>query len=116
MTIIVTAQEASALGSALDGYIYWCLSDQHYRNSGYVIDPGSDDAETAEEIADYQAAADWCSTVKRTKRLPESMRDMALTAANFYIDDPDECFEDEEDLRPALESLIERLSPASEGG
>ena len=116
MTVTVTAQEASALGSALDGYIYWCLSDQNYRNSGYVIDPGSDDAETAKEIADYQAAADWCGTVHERAELPESMHDLALTAADFYIDDPDECFEDEEDLRPALQSLIERLSPASEGG
>lgn len=36
--------------SALDSHKYWQLSDEQYRSSGYVLEPGSDDEETAEEI------------------------------------------------------------------
>jgi len=35
---------------ALDSYRYWQLSDEKYRNSGYVTAPGSDDDDAAEEI------------------------------------------------------------------
>jgi hypothetical protein len=46
--------EVSLIREALDSHIYWQLSDEIYRDSGHVEDPGSDDPEKAEEIADAQ--------------------------------------------------------------
>jgi hypothetical protein len=46
----LTAKELALLCDALDSHIYWQLSDRHYRNSGYVQEPGSDDAEAAAAI------------------------------------------------------------------
>lgn len=51
MRITLTNQDLSTVCSALDSYIYWELSDRQYRNSGYVEEPGSDDPDSAAEIA-----------------------------------------------------------------
>ena len=50
ITLNVTAAEMHLLKEALDSHIYWQLSDERYRHSGFVYDPGSDDAEHAAEI------------------------------------------------------------------
>jgi hypothetical protein len=49
-TVTLSEAEIALLKEALDSHRYWQLSDEHYRNSGYVTDPGSDDDEAAEEI------------------------------------------------------------------
>ena len=48
--LTVTTEELHLLKEALDSHIYWQLSDEHYRHSGFVYDPGSDDTEQAAEI------------------------------------------------------------------
>lgn len=35
---------------ALDSHRYWQLSDEEYRDSGYVSEPGSTDPDMAKEI------------------------------------------------------------------
>ncbi|MCC6808040.1 MAG: hypothetical protein IT381_11500 [Deltaproteobacteria bacterium] len=50
ITLTFTPDELNLLKEALDSHIYWQLSDEHYRHSGFVYDPGSDDAEHAAEI------------------------------------------------------------------
>lgn len=47
----LTDSEATVLVNALDEHAYWTLSDEQFRNSGYVIEPGSDDPLVADEIA-----------------------------------------------------------------
>lgn len=53
--IEVTNEELGLILSALDSHAYWQLSDENYRDSGYVQEPGSDDPETAEEITAVEA-------------------------------------------------------------
>lgn len=55
ITIEVTPEEISLLASALDSHVYWQLSEPEYRNSGYVLDPGSDDPEGSAEIKRAEA-------------------------------------------------------------
>lgn len=50
MNIDLTDDEFGLLIEALDSHVYWQLSGLSYRNSGYVLDPGSDDEEQAAEI------------------------------------------------------------------
>jgi hypothetical protein len=45
-----TADEIELLIEALDSHIYWQLSDPHYRSSGFVYPPGSDNDETRQAI------------------------------------------------------------------
>jgi hypothetical protein len=47
----LTDAEVALLREALDSHIYWQLSDEHYRDSGFVSDPGSDEPDKAAEIA-----------------------------------------------------------------
>lgn len=50
IAVELTPAEIALLAEALDSHAYWQLSDEEYRDSGFVYDPGSDDAEAAEEI------------------------------------------------------------------
>lgn len=50
MQLELTPEDMDRIIEALDSHIYWQLSDQHYRNNGDVLEPGSDDAEQAAEI------------------------------------------------------------------
>jgi hypothetical protein len=50
--LTLTHEELGLILDALDSHSYWQLSDQQYRNSGYVMDEGSDDPENAEAIKD----------------------------------------------------------------
>lgn len=61
----LTRRQLRLLADALDSHQYWQLSDEHYRNDGFVHPPGSDDDDTADTIelcdrlaADLTAAAD----------------------------------------------------------
>jgi len=51
----LTEAEIVLLTDALDSHRYWQLSDDHYRRDGFVMEPGSDDDEKAEEIKDCDA-------------------------------------------------------------
>jgi hypothetical protein len=42
--------EVELLCEAIDSHIYWQLSDKHYRNDGFVLDPGADDPDNAAAI------------------------------------------------------------------
>ncbi len=44
------AEELALLKSALDSHKYWQLSEEQYRSSGYVNEPGSDDVDDVAEI------------------------------------------------------------------
>ncbi len=55
MKIDVTEEELALLIRALDSHKYWQLSDRKYRNDGFVLEPGSDDEEAAEEIQQVTA-------------------------------------------------------------
>jgi hypothetical protein len=50
MLIDLTPEELALIIEALDSHAYWQLSDKHYRNDGFVLEPGSDDPEKAAEI------------------------------------------------------------------
>lgn len=56
-TIELTDDEVALLCEALDSHQYWQLSDTHYRSSGYVLQPGSDDPEARTAIAACDALA-----------------------------------------------------------
>ncbi|GEJ59103.1 hypothetical protein [Anaeromyxobacter diazotrophicus] len=50
----LTVRQLGLLTSALDSHIYWELSDEYYRHSGYVFDPGSDDPKVRKEIRESE--------------------------------------------------------------
>lgn len=49
-TVELTEEEVCLLKEAVDSHRYWQLSDPFYRNSGEVMDPGSDDPTNRELI------------------------------------------------------------------
>ena len=51
----ITLRHLALVCEALDSHVYWQLSDEHYRRDGYVNEPGSDDEDNAEEIAEAVA-------------------------------------------------------------
>lgn len=50
MKIDLTDAELEILTEALDSHAYWQLSDENYRNDGFLIEPGSDDPEVVAQI------------------------------------------------------------------
>ena len=50
LVVELAAVELALICEALDSHVYWQLSDSHYRNDGYVREPGSDDPEAADSI------------------------------------------------------------------
>jgi len=50
--LVVTDDELHEIRQALDSHRYWDLSDINYRNSGNVMDPGSDDPECVAAIVE----------------------------------------------------------------
>jgi hypothetical protein len=64
----LTVEQILLLASALDSHIYWQLSDQQYRSSGYVLPPASDDPEMRREI-------------RASSRLLARLEDIAFAAA-----------------------------------
>jgi hypothetical protein len=50
VTARLTRDQLALLVEALDSHIYWQLSDEHYRNSGFVYGKGSDDPRSRREI------------------------------------------------------------------
>jgi hypothetical protein len=58
----------------LDDYMYWSLSDERYRRDGFVMEPGSDDPNIADEI-----------------RRVEGLMDMLMDVAGYPADaEPEE--------------------------
>lgn len=53
----LTDDDRAKLREAIDSHVYWQLADAHYRSNGDVIEPGSDDPDTAATIAEFQALA-----------------------------------------------------------
>jgi hypothetical protein len=53
--ITLTPAELDLLIAALDSHRYWQLSDEQYRNSGEIIEPGSDDPDDVELIKQTDA-------------------------------------------------------------
>lgn len=43
--LTLTSEELYLVVEALDSHAYWQLSDPLYRNSGFVMEPGTDDPE-----------------------------------------------------------------------
>lgn len=50
VTVRLTKQSLERICEALDSHVYWQLSDEHYRKSGFVYGKGSDEPEIAAEI------------------------------------------------------------------
>lgn len=50
VTIKLDRADLARLLEGLDSYVYWQLSDEHYRNNGFVNSPWSDDPEARAEI------------------------------------------------------------------
>ena len=46
----LSKKDLDLLVEALDSHVYWQLSDEHYRSNSDVVEPGSDDPDTAAEI------------------------------------------------------------------
>lgn len=55
LVVTITERELTLLLEALDAYEYWQLSDERYRDDGFVEDPGSDDPEAAAIILEERA-------------------------------------------------------------
>lgn len=51
ITVQLTKEQLALLVDACDSHVYWQLADGDYRSNGFVEEPGSDDPDTAEEIA-----------------------------------------------------------------
>jgi hypothetical protein len=54
----LTGYELYLLSEALDSHVYWQLSDEGYRNDGFVHEPGSDDPDKAEEIVEAETLSE----------------------------------------------------------
>lgn len=65
-TIELTDADLELLCAALDSHIYWQLSDENYRNSGYVLEPGSDDPDVAKDISEAEALLSRIEGLMRT--------------------------------------------------
>lgn len=50
--IKLTRAQLQLVVEALDSHIYWQLSDEEYRDNGFVNAPGSDDEEASKEITE----------------------------------------------------------------
>lgn len=50
VALLLTQDELRLVLDGLDSYRYWQLSDEGYRHDGFVLEPGSDDPETVEQI------------------------------------------------------------------
>lgn len=70
LVVELTAEELTILCEALDSHVYWQLSDRHYRNSGYVHEPGSDDVEAAGAIRTANALEEKLRAIERETGLP----------------------------------------------
>jgi hypothetical protein len=68
--MVLTAEELTLLCEALDSHVYWQLSDRHFRNNGYVGEPGSDDAEAASAIRAANALEEKLRAIEREKGFP----------------------------------------------
>jgi hypothetical protein len=66
----LTAEKLTLLCEALGSHVYWQLSDHHYRDSGYVREPGSDDAEAAGAIRTANALEAKLRAIARKDGLP----------------------------------------------
>ena len=55
MNVALNKREIELLTQALDSHEYWQLSDERYRWSGFVLEPGSDDRRVAREIRETEA-------------------------------------------------------------
>jgi len=64
-TIQLSQDEIALLLEALDSHEYWQLSDEHYRASGYVQEPGTDDPEKLEALKATRALVERLETLKR---------------------------------------------------
>lgn len=65
LTVELTPEELALLRESLDSHAYWQLSDTHYRNDGYVRDPGSDDPEAATAIRATHALEEKLRVIQR---------------------------------------------------
>jgi hypothetical protein len=65
LVVELTPEELTLLCEALDSHVYWQLSDRHYRNSGYVHEPGSDDADAAGAIRTANALEEKLRAIER---------------------------------------------------
>ena len=70
LVVELTAEELTLLCEALDSHVYWQLSDCHYRDSGYVREPGSDDAEAVAGIRAANALEEKLRATEREIGLP----------------------------------------------
>lgn len=64
MQVELSTEDLERIVAALDSHIYWELSDQQYRSSGYVLEPGADNLAQAEEIDACTELADRLQTVR----------------------------------------------------
>lgn len=70
VAIRLAVAELALLSEALGSHKYWQLSDQQYRSSGEVLDPGSDDEGSAAEIADCDALDEKLSAARKVLDRP----------------------------------------------
>lgn len=68
----LTDEEIGLLAEALDSHVYWQLSDENYRNDGFVRSPGSDDPYNAAEIERSQSLEDKLRDVIRAHAQQET--------------------------------------------
>lgn len=65
LVMVLTAEELTLLCEALDSHVYWQLSDGHYRNNGYVREPGSDDSVAVAAITAANALEEKLRAIER---------------------------------------------------
>lgn len=50
ITLTVTREDAGRIAEALDSHVYWQLSDEHRRDSGYVLEPYTEEEQACMEL------------------------------------------------------------------
>lgn len=59
ITITLAEEDVKRLIEALDSHIYWQLSDEEYRKDGFVLEEGSDDEDSVQEIQQCESLAQY---------------------------------------------------------
>ena len=114
-TIQLTDEDLALLVDALDSHIYWGLSDEKYRDSGHVMDSGSDDEEQAEDLAKCRVLEARIDELRRSPRVVVHLRAPRAGERMFWVanwHDADRALA--EVLREADESPPGWLSPKDE--
>ncbi len=82
VTVRLSLNELDLLKEALDSHIYWQLSDERYRNNGFVHGEGSDDPEARALIQESEHLFNRLERVAASKKAEKLHRLRASAPRN----------------------------------